>query len=87
MSFDIMIRSCCFFVPEMSIPIGNRKRFSYQGTKNFSPNVISPELFDGSHFYLTAVNTLFGRALEFLGAFQKLQKKKHYWLSRVCPSA
>jgi len=55
MSFDIMIRLCCFLVPEISIPIDIRKRFSYQGTKNFSPNVISPESFDGSHFYLTYV--------------------------------
>jgi len=53
MSFDIMIRVCCFFVPEMLIPINIRKRFSYRGTKNFSPNVISPESFYGSYFYLT----------------------------------
>jgi len=53
MSFDIMMRLCFFFFPQMSIPIDIRKRFSHQGTKNFIPNVISPESFDGSHFYLT----------------------------------
>jgi hypothetical protein len=53
MSFDIMMRVCFFFSFQMSIPIDIRKRFSHQGTKNFVPNVISPESFDGSHFYLT----------------------------------